>query len=200
MKNDSVSNQIGAGLAELRKSRGMTQRELARMINTKQTSISRIESGAATPSWEFINRMVKVLHAEVEITFKPLDNLEVPASNFPLKTQQEYICVNCKYLWQSELDLFVIQCPLCHKRQGVRHKEYEETLEAFKEMQLEIKKSPPFRKLPPLKGLKRNTPKMLRLVLGSAASTFPSPRLPFSLLFRLLEQMKQEGAEKKTEK
>lgn len=197
MKNISVSNrQIGVGLSRLRKSRGVTQEALARELNTKQEAISRIESRKAIPSWEFMNRMVKALNAEVEITFKPLENQEDTVPKPPLKNQ-EYMCVNCLYRWRSDLDLFVIQCPQCHKRQGVRYSEYQETLNAFKEIQQEIKESPPFKKLPPLRGLKRNTPRMLRLVLESAASTFPSPRLPFSILFRLLEHTNQERSEQK---
>lgn len=196
MKNSaSFKSQIASGLAELRKSRRVTQEELAKMLNTKQSVISRIESGAAIPSWEFINRIVKVLNAEVEITFISIDSQEVFVYGRSSKSH-EYICVNCLYRWGSELDRPVIQCPQCHKRQGVIFSEYSETLRAFQEIQLDVGKSPPFRKLPPIKSIRNNTPKMLKLIIETAGSTFPSPQLPVSLLFRIMEQSRQKEIEK----
>lgn len=198
MKNSApFKSQIASGLAELRKSRRVTQEELAKMLNTKQSVISRIENGAAIPSWEFINRIVKVLNAEVEITFIPIDSQEVFASGRSSKGH-EYICVNCLYRWESELDRPVIQCPQCHKRQGVIFSEYSEALRAFQEIQLDVGKSPPFQKLPPVRSLGKNSSQMLKLILETAGKTFPSPRLPLSLLFRILEQSRQKPAEKTT--
>ena len=183
--------QISSGLAELRKYRKLTQEELAKALDTTQSAVSRIENGGAIPSWEFISKMVRVLNAEVEITFKPLQ-VEEQTDRGQSTNDREYICVNCLYKWESELVRSVLQCPQCHQRQGVRNFEYQEMLKAFNEMQQEIRNAPPFRKLPPLRGLKKNTSKMLRLVLESAASTFPRPSLPFSILFRLLEHSRQD--------
>ena len=194
---DYLSFRIASGLAELRKSRRVTQEELAERLGTKQEAISRIERGAAVPSWDFINRIAKALNAEVIISFKPLSNEETSAlSHSP--TGQEYICVNCLYQWESRLNRTVIQCPQCHKRQGILFSEYTRTLQAFQDLQLEVKKSPPFRKLPPVKSIWNNTPKMLKLILEVAGSTFPSPKLPISLLFRIVEQSKQEQVEGNT--
>ena len=188
------SSQIASGLAELRKTRGFTQEELAEALNTKQSAISRMENGTAIPSWTFIERVLQILNAEVEITFKPLKSQKAANINQPIKNQ-EYICVNCLHKWQSVLVRSVIQCPQCHKRQGVLFSEYTETLKAFQEMQLDVRKSPPFRKAPPVKSLKANTPRMMRLVLETAGKTFPSPRLPVSLLFRIMEQAKFKETE-----
>ena len=170
--------------------RGLTQTELAQALNTRQSAISRMENGTAVPSWTFIDRVLRVLHAEVEIEFKPSDSQETAAFNQPIK-DQEYICVNCLYRWPSALDRSVVQCPRCHKRQGVLFAEYTETLKAFQAMQLELRKSPPFRKPPPVKSIKTNARRMMKLVLDTAGKTFPSPRLPVSLLFRILEQSRQ---------
>lgn len=188
---DYLSSMIASGLAELRKSRKVTQEELAERLGTKQEAISRIERRATVPSWDFINRIAKALNAEVDISFKPLSSEETSALSHS-STGKEYICVNCLYLWESRLNRAVIQCPQCHKRQGVLYSQYTETLQAFRDLQLQIKKSPPFQKLPPVKSIRNNTPKMLKLILEVAGSTFPSPKLPISLLFRMVEQSKQE--------
>jgi transcriptional regulator with XRE-family HTH domain len=196
MKNSaSFKSQIASGLAELRKSRRVTQEELAKMLNTKQSVISRIESGAAIPSWEFINRIVKVLNAEVEITFISIDSQEVFVYGRSSKSH-EYICVNCLHRWESSLKQTVLQCPNCHKRQGVLFSEYTEMLEAFQKLQQAVREAPPPRKAPPVKSLIKNIPPMLKMVLEGAEKTFPSPRLPVSLLFRILEQSRQKEIEK----
>ena len=60
MKDSSyLSSQISSGLAELRKSRRVTQEELAKRIGTKQEAISQIERGVAIPSWQFIDRITE---------------------------------------------------------------------------------------------------------------------------------------------
>lgn len=191
---DYLASRIASGLAELRKSRKVTQEELARRLGTKQEAISRIERGAAVPSWDFIGRIGRALNAEVDISFKLLSSEGIPAFDH-LSTDKEYICVNCLYRWVSRLNRSITQCPQCHKRQGVLFSEYTETLKAFQEMQFDVRKSPPFRKRPPVKSIKANAPKMMKLVLDTAGKTFPSPRLPVSLLFRILEQSRQKTSQ-----
>ena len=87
-------------------------------------------------------------------------------------------------LWELELSMLrpeivksVMQMP-----------EYAKTLKAFQKMQFDISKSPPFRKLPPVKSIKTNSPRMIKFILDTAEKTFPSPRLPVSLLIRIIEQ------------
>jgi transcriptional regulator with XRE-family HTH domain len=184
-------SQIALGLAELRKSRRVTQEELAKILRTKQSVISRIENSVSIPSWKFINKIARALNAEVEITFKPIDSQQTSAHSHS-SNGHEYICVNCMYRWESRLGRSVIQCPQCHKRQGVMFSEYLKALQTFQDLKLQVKKSPPFKRPPPLRNISHNTPKMLKLILETAGSTFPSPRLPISLLFRIIEQSRQE--------
>ena len=191
MKNSYLSSKIASGLAELRKSRKVTQEELAKRIGTKQETISQIERGAAIPSLEFINRITKALNAEVDISFKLLDNSETSSPNHSTNTE-EYICINCLHRWESPLKQTVLQCPRCHKRQGVSYSEYTEMLEAFRKLQQAVREAPPLRKAPPAKSLIKNIPPMLKMVLDGAEKTFPSPRLPVSLLFRILEQSRKK--------
>jgi transcriptional regulator with XRE-family HTH domain len=46
-------------LSTARRSSGLTQRDLARRARTSQSVVARIESGAASPSWKTLQRLVK---------------------------------------------------------------------------------------------------------------------------------------------
>jgi hypothetical protein len=76
--------------------------------------------------------------------------------------------------------------------------EYLKALQAFRDMKLQVKKSPPFKKLPPVRSIRSDSSKMLKLILETAGNTFPSPKLPISILFRIIEQSRQEQVEEQT--
>lgn len=50
---------------------GITQAELAKKMRTKQSAISRLESGRANPSLNFLQRLAKALNSRLEIRFLP---------------------------------------------------------------------------------------------------------------------------------
>lgn len=50
---------------------GITQKELAKRMKTRQSAISRLESGRANPSLSFLQRLAKALDARLEIRFLP---------------------------------------------------------------------------------------------------------------------------------
>jgi len=72
--------------------------------------------------------------------------------------------------------------------------EYSRALRAYRDIRYQVKKSPPFRKPPPIKSV-GNIPDILKVILEAAGNTFPSPKLPVSLLFRIIEQSGQEEIE-----
>jgi len=47
--------------------RGITQKKLAQRMKTKQSAISRLESGTANPSLNFLKRLAKALDSRLEI-------------------------------------------------------------------------------------------------------------------------------------
>jgi len=47
---------------------GLTQAELAKKLNTKQSAISRLERGDYNPSLAFLNRLAKALDAKLHIS------------------------------------------------------------------------------------------------------------------------------------
>lgn len=54
-------------IIKYRKERNLTQKELAEIIGTKQSAISRLESGNFNPSLEFIVKVAKALNVKVDI-------------------------------------------------------------------------------------------------------------------------------------
>lgn len=53
-------------LASARRRAGLTQRELARRARTSQSVIARIESGASSPSWRTLERLLSCAGFEIQ--------------------------------------------------------------------------------------------------------------------------------------
>lgn len=51
--------------------KGLTQEELAKKIGTKQSVISRLESGRANPSVAFLKKLANALNSHLQIKFVP---------------------------------------------------------------------------------------------------------------------------------
>lgn len=49
---------------------GLTQKELAEKIGTKQSAISRLEKGDYNPSLSFLHRLAEALDTKIHISFK----------------------------------------------------------------------------------------------------------------------------------
>lgn len=56
-------------IIEARIKKGVTQEELAKKIGTKQSVISRLESGMANPSMAFLKKLADGLNSNLEIKF-----------------------------------------------------------------------------------------------------------------------------------
>ena len=62
--------QIRAQLIEARQNQNITQKELAEKIGTKQSNISRLESGSYNPSLGFLLKVAESLGKELHIEFR----------------------------------------------------------------------------------------------------------------------------------
>lgn len=71
---------LGAQLRAVRMRHGVTQRSLARRAGTTQAAISRIESGAESPSFERFEQLLLVLGERPAIRTLPLDHGLDPAA------------------------------------------------------------------------------------------------------------------------
>ena len=54
-------------LIEARVKKGFTQEQLAKKMGTKQSAISRFESGRVSPRWDFILKLTQALGARIKI-------------------------------------------------------------------------------------------------------------------------------------
>ena len=62
--------EIARALIKARIEKGLTQAEVARRMNTKQSVISRVENARTMPSLSFLKRLAEVLDASLEVQFK----------------------------------------------------------------------------------------------------------------------------------
>ena len=61
----------GYQIARLRIQRGLTQKQLAEMVGTRQPSIARLENGSSVPSLSYLERIAKALDASIELHVIP---------------------------------------------------------------------------------------------------------------------------------
>ena len=58
-------------IIDLRTEKKITQKQLAKLMNTKQPSIARFESGNYNPTLDFLKKIAKVLDSDLDIKFIP---------------------------------------------------------------------------------------------------------------------------------
>lgn len=61
--------EIARALIKARIEKGLTQADVARKMNTKQSVISRVENARTMPSLAFLKRLAGVLNASLEVRF-----------------------------------------------------------------------------------------------------------------------------------
>lgn len=61
--------EIAKALIEARLKYGLTQKELAIKMNTKQSVISRVENAKTSPSLSFLKRLATVLGVSLKVSF-----------------------------------------------------------------------------------------------------------------------------------
>jgi ribosome-binding protein aMBF1 (putative translation factor) len=61
--------EIARAIIEKRLEKGLTQSQLAQKIGTKQSAISRLESGTANPSVQFLGKVAQALDLRLVVTF-----------------------------------------------------------------------------------------------------------------------------------
>ncbi len=62
--------EIKSQLIQLRNEKGLSQKDLAELIGTKQSAISRLESGNYNPSLDFLSKLAHALGKEFHVVFK----------------------------------------------------------------------------------------------------------------------------------
>lgn len=81
VQND-LAFQIGLRIEVARARKGMTQKELAERVGTKQPSIARIESGASLPTVSFLEKIANALDVSLEVTLSAPTTITVSHTAF----------------------------------------------------------------------------------------------------------------------
>ena len=63
---------VMAAIAEARRRSGLSQAELARRMNTTQSTVARLESGRGQPSTRMLVRFAKATGHTLKISFQPV--------------------------------------------------------------------------------------------------------------------------------
>jgi len=61
--------EITREIIKLRIENGLTQKQLAEIVGTKQSAISRLENGTYNPSIDFLSKIAHALGKEIHVSF-----------------------------------------------------------------------------------------------------------------------------------
>ncbi len=61
--------EITREIIKLRIENGLTQKQLAEIVGTKQSAISRLENGTYNPSIDFLSKVAHALGKEIHVSF-----------------------------------------------------------------------------------------------------------------------------------
>jgi predicted transcriptional regulator len=67
LKNNEAEYRIIEEIIMARQKKNLTQKELAELIGTRQSNISRLESGNYNPTLEFLNKIARAMGKELEV-------------------------------------------------------------------------------------------------------------------------------------
>jgi len=69
-ENLSPQFEVVRAIIKKRLQKGMSQKELAHKMGTRQSAVSRFESGSYNPSLSFLQRITEALDANIKITVR----------------------------------------------------------------------------------------------------------------------------------
>ena len=95
IRHDPVVSVFAEKLRQIRRSRGMTQRDLARQAHLTESYLSRLESGQIAPGIDLVARISRALG----ISFAELVPPDESAVNLPLKVLTD----QAKHLFETVL-------------------------------------------------------------------------------------------------
>jgi predicted transcriptional regulator len=67
LKNNEAEYKIIEEIITARQEKNLTQKDLAELVGTRQSNISRLESGNYNPTLEFLNKIARAIGKELEI-------------------------------------------------------------------------------------------------------------------------------------
>jgi ribosome-binding protein aMBF1 (putative translation factor) len=70
LKKHELEFQIAKAIIEARINKGLSQKDLAEKLHTKQSVISRVENAKTTPSLSFLKRLAEVLNLSLQVELR----------------------------------------------------------------------------------------------------------------------------------
>jgi predicted transcriptional regulator len=67
LRNNEAEYKIIEEIITARQEKNLTQKDLAELVGTKQSNISRLESGNYNPTLEFLNKIARAIGKELKI-------------------------------------------------------------------------------------------------------------------------------------
>ena len=67
LKNNEAEYKIIEEIILARKEKNLTQKDLAELVGTKQSNISRLESGNYNPTIDFLNKIASAIGKQLEV-------------------------------------------------------------------------------------------------------------------------------------
>mgnify|MGYP003506914873 CR=1 FL=1 len=93
--------KLGEKIKYLRKSKGISQEELATMLKINRNFLSRIETGKSDPNAGILKSIAKLFNVDLN-SLLDINDADIENSN-----KIKYIVENCKYLNEKDLDFIV---------------------------------------------------------------------------------------------
>ena len=93
--------KLGEKIKQLRKSKGISQEELASTLNINRNFLSRIETGKSEPTASMLKNIAKIFNVDLNSL---LDVKSLPSDN---SNKLKYITENCKYLDEKDIDFII---------------------------------------------------------------------------------------------
>lgn len=93
--------KLGEKIKQLRKSKGISQEELASTLKINRNFLSRIETGKSEPTASMLKNIAKIFNVDLNSL---LDVKSLPSDN---SNKLKYITENCKYLDEKDIDFII---------------------------------------------------------------------------------------------
>ena len=93
--------KLGEKIKSLRKSKGVSQEELAAMLKINRNYLSRVETGKSEPTAGILKQIAIIFNIDLNSL------LDINNDNQDISEKVQYIVNNCKYLHEKDLDFIV---------------------------------------------------------------------------------------------
>lgn len=93
--------KLGEKIKSLRKSKGISQEELAAMLKINRNYLSRVETRKSEPTAGILKQIAIIFNIDLNSL------LDINNDNQDISEKVKYIVNNCKYLHEKDLDFIV---------------------------------------------------------------------------------------------